>query len=166
MNHVSNNLPFHISGDQMLNRSYWFGPNLVTFLGNSAETGGSFSLIRCTLRKGFEPPLHIHSKEDESSYILDGEIVYQVGEQDFHAKAGDMVYLPKHIPHSFNPITDTVTLLLLITPGGFEEMFRQCSRPATALELPPVTGEKPTVHFLQLMTEVNESLGVIMLPNL
>ena len=166
MNQNSNNLPFHVSADRMLERSYWFGPNLVTFLISSAETSGAFSLIRCTLKKGFEPPLHIHNREDESSYVLDGEILYQAGDQDFHAKAGDMVHLPKHIPHSFKPITDTVTLLLLITPGGFEEMFRQCSRPAAELSLPPAMGEKPSVHFLQRMTEVNEALGVIMLPNL
>lgn len=166
MSQNSNNLPFHVSGDRMLERSYWFGPNLVTFLVQSAETSGAFSFIRCTLKKGFEPPLHIHSKEDESSYVLDGEILYQAGDQDFHAKAGDMVHLPKHIPHSFTPMTDTVTLLLLITPGGFEDMFRQCSRPAAELSLPPTTGEKPSIHFLQRMTEVNEALGVIMLPNL
>ncbi|MCR8557844.1 cupin domain-containing protein [Mucilaginibacter sp. BJC16-A38] len=166
MNIKSNNLPFHISGDQMLERSLWFGPNLVTFLITSAETNGAFALIRCVLIKGFEPPLHIHSNEDESSFILDGEIGYQAGDREIHARAGDFVHLPKLVPHTFKPTTDTVTLLLLITPGGFEAMFRQCSRPAIEFALPPVTGEKPNASFFELMTRANKDLGVLLLPDL
>lgn len=166
MNTFSNQLPFHICSEQMLERSHWFGPNLITFLITSAETKGAFALIRCVLKKGFEPPLHIHSNEDESSFILDGEIQYQAGERDIHAKAGDFVHLPKLVPHTFKPITDTVTLLLLITPGGFEEMFRQCSRPATTFALPTVAGEKPDASFFELMTKANRDLGVLLLPDL
>lgn len=166
MNTILNNLPLHISGEQMLERSCWFGPNLVTFLITSAETEGAFALIRCVLKKGFEPPLHIHSKEDESSFILDGEIRYQAGERDIYARAGDFVHLPKLVPHTFKPITDTVTLLLLITPGGFEAMFRQCSRPAIEFAPPPVTGEKPNASFFELMTRAHEAFGVLLLPEL
>ena len=166
MNTTIENHPFHISSGQMLERSYWFGPNLVTFLITSAETNGAFTLIRTTIKKGFEPPLHIHSREDESSYILDGEMLYQAGEREFHARAGDTVHLPKLVAHTFKPLTDTVTLLLLMTPGGFEEMFRQCSRPATELALPTVSGEKPNAAFLNLMVASNEALGVTFLPNL
>lgn len=166
MNTTSYNHPFHISGDQMLERSYWFGPNLVTFLITSEDTNGAFALIRTTLKKGFEPPLHIHSREDETSYILDGETLYHAGERDFHARAGDLVHLPKLVAHTFKPISDTVTLLLLMTPGGFEEMFRQCSWPATELTLPPATIEKPSITFLKIMAESNEALGVTLLPNL
>ena len=166
MNITTDNRPLHISGDQMLERSCWFGPNLVTFLITSVETNGAFALIRTTIRKGFEPPLHIHSREDESSYILDGEILYRAGDLEFIAKAGELVHLPKQVAHTFKPVTDTVTLLLIMTPGGFEEMFRHCSRPATELALPQVTGDRPNTNFLKLMVESNEALGVTLLPNL
>lgn len=166
MNYTSDNHPFHIASEQMLERSCWFGPNLVTFLITSAETNGAFALIRTTIRKGFEPPLHIHSREDESSYILDGEVLYQAGDREFHARPGDLIYLPKQVAHTFKPLTNTITLLLLMTPGGFEEMFRQCSRQAKELALPAATGEKPEAAFLKLMKESNEALGVTLLPGL
>jgi quercetin dioxygenase-like cupin family protein len=166
MNTKLNNLPFHISGEQMLERSCWFGPNLVTFLITSPETKGAFALIRCVLKKGFEPPLHFHSKEDESSFILDGEIGYQAGDREIHARAGDFVHLPKLVPHTFKLLTDTVTLLLLITPGGFEDLFRQCSRPAMEFALPPDTDEKPNASFFEVMTRAYEAFGVFLLPEL
>lgn len=166
MNTKPNTLPIYVSGTQMLEHSRWFGPNLITFLITSAQTNGAFALVRCLLKKGFEPPLHIHSKEDESSFILDGEIAYQAGDREIHARAGDFVHLPKLVPHTFKPVTDTVTLLLLITPGGFEEMFSQCSSPALAFALPPVTGKRPDASFFDLMTQANKGLGVMFLPSL
>lgn len=160
------NLAHHTSGEALLERSRWYGPNLVTFLATGEETNGAFSLLKVTLCKGFEPPLHVHTREEESSLILEGEMIYEVGERTIHAKAGDFVHLPKSVPHTFKQVTDVVTLLLLITPAGFEELFKQFSRPALALELPPVPAEKPGPAFFETMTRLNAELGVTMLPNL
>lgn len=165
MNNVILNTALHISAAQLLERSYWYGPNLATILTHASETAGAFSLVKNVLRKGFEPPLHIHSREDESNYILEGEIIYTVGEDTIYAKAGDYVYLPKGVPHTFKLVTDTASTLLLITPGGFEEMFIACSRPALAMELPPLT-QKPPAAFFEKLAQVNEALGVTILPNL
>lgn len=155
----------HHPMEQNLERSYWYGPNLVTILISSAETNGAFSLVKTLLRKGFAPPLHVHEREEESSYIIDGEIMYEVGEQTFIAKAGDFVHLPRNIPHSFNLVSETASTLLLITPGGFEEMFIACGRKAEALELPPFAG-KPPAAFFEKLASVNEMLGVTILPSL
>jgi quercetin dioxygenase-like cupin family protein len=160
------NTPLHISSDQMLNRSRWFGPNLVTILAKSTETNGVFSLVRCVLRKVFEPPLHVHSKEDESYFILDGEICYEAGDQRMYAKSGDYVHLPRNVPHTFKLITDIVTLLLFITPAGFEDMFVQCSRPALSFDLPPIPTEPPGAAFFATMARVNAELDVTFLPDL
>lgn len=160
------NTPLHISSEQMLNRSRWFGPNLVTILAKSTETNGSFSLIRCVLRKSFEPPLHVHSQEDESSLILDGEICYEAGDQRMHAKPGDYVHLPKNVPHTFKVLTDAAILLMFITPAGFEDMFVRCSRPALSFDLPPVATEPPGADFFETMARVNAELGVTILPDL
>lgn len=156
----------HVSDKQMLERSRWYGPNLFTSLTTAAETLGAFSLSKLTLRKGFEPPLHIHSREEESSFILDGEIIYEVGERQIHAKAGDYVHLPRLIQHTFKLVTETATLLLIVTPGGFENMFIQCSRPALSLELPDVPTAVPEPEFFQKISSLNEELGVTFLPRL
>lgn len=160
------NTALHVSAEQMLERSHWYGPNLVTILTHSSETNGAFSLVRAMLRRDFDPPLHVHSREDESNFILEGEILYTVGDEQIHAKAGDYVHLPKGTPHTFTLLTSTATTLLLITPGGFEEMFITCGRPALALELPPLTGEKPPKEFFEKLNRVNEVLGVTVLPSL
>ncbi|TSJ42616.1 cupin domain-containing protein [Mucilaginibacter corticis] len=97
MNNLFNNTALHVHSENMLERSRWYGPNLMTFLTTSAETNGQFSLIKCVLRKGFEPPLHVHSREDESIFILSGEINYEIGEKTVTAKAGDYVHLPRSV---------------------------------------------------------------------
>ena len=66
------------------------------------------------------PPPHLHKGEDESFYILEGEFDFHVGDKKFTAGPGELVVLPKNIPHYFNLITDTAKALLLISPAGFE----------------------------------------------
>ena len=166
MNNFMVSSALHISAEQMLQRSHWYGPNLVTILTHSSETNGAFSLVKTMLRRGFDPPLHIHSREDESNYVLDGEIVYTVGDEEIYAKTGDYVHLPKGVPHTFRLISETADTLLFITPGGFEEMFISCGRPALALELPALSGTRPPEEFFETLARVNEALGVTLLPAL
>ena len=166
MNNVLTQLSLHVGEDQILKRSRWFGPNLLTFLTTSEETSGAFSLIKNVMQKGFETPLHVHTREDESHVLLDGEIHYQIGDQTICAKQGDYVYMPKGVPHNFTLISHTAIILLLITPGGFEEMFMRFSRPALSMNLPTLSSEKPGKEFFEKMKIVNEELGVTMLPAL
>lgn|GEM_PF-473820 len=167
MNNLTENIQkLHVPSDSMLKRSRWYGPNLFTFIATAEETGGAFAVLRCKLRRGFEPPKHVHTKEEESYVILDGEIIYEVGDQSIHAKAGDYVHLPRHITHKFRLVSETVTFILIITPGGFEQLFWEFSRPAEAMELPPIPVAKPPKEFFDAMTRLNEKLGVTMFPEL
>lgn len=149
----------HTSSEKLLERSYWYGANLATIFTRASETNGAFSVIKTLLRKGFEPPLHVHSREEESNYILEGEIVYEAGGDFMYAKPGDYVYLPRQVPHTFKLVSETASTLLVITPGGFEEMFIECGRPALKLELPPLADKPPTAFFEKII-KVNEALGV------
>ena len=163
MNNIIMDMTLHISAKQMLERSHWYGINLVTIITSASETNGTFSLVKNVMRKGFEPPLHMHTREDESNLILKGEILFTVGDKTIHAKAGDYIHLPKNVPHTFKLLSDTAETLLVITPGGFEEMFVECSRPALALELPPL-GDKSTKEFFEKIKNVSEALGTFILP--
>jgi quercetin dioxygenase-like cupin family protein len=164
MNNILLNKALHVSSEQALERSRWFGPNLLTIIAYASETDGAFSLVKNVIRKGFTPPLHVHTREDEGNFVLSGEIIYTVGDETIHAKAGDYVYLPKNVPHTFKLVSDTAETLLVITPGGFEDMFVQCSRPASAVELPPV-GEPLTKEFFEKTKHVSEALGATILPS-
>jgi quercetin dioxygenase-like cupin family protein len=158
--------PRHVTGSQMLERSRYYGPNLFTFLATSEETQGAFSLIKVTLRKGFEPPRHAHSKEEESYFILDGEIIFKPADQRIHAKTGDYAHLPRLIPHGYELVSDTVTMLLIITPGGVERMFIECSRPALSMELPQVPEVAPPKEFFEKINRISAELGVTTFPNI
>lgn len=165
MNDILMSTTLHVSGTEMLERSRWYGINLLTVIAYASETNGAFSLVKNVMRKGFEPPLHVHTREDESNFILKGEILFTVGDKTIHAKAGDYIHLPKNVPHTFKLLTGTAETLLVITPGGFEEMFVECSRPAPAMELPPL-GEKPPKEFFEKIKRVSEALGTVILPSL
>jgi len=87
-----------------------------------ASTGGSLTLLESRLRHG--PPLHIHAYEDESFYILDGSLTVTCGREVFQAGPRSFVFLPRQVPHTFHPNGDETTVLLIGTPGGLDEYFR------------------------------------------
>ncbi len=97
----------------------------VTLKLRSEQTGGGFALL-----EGYVPPrtqgpgLHMHTREDESFYILEGALKFRVGEQTIIGIAGSTVFLPRGVPHTFcNPFQEPARMLGLITPGGFERFF-------------------------------------------
>jgi len=128
--------------------SYWYIGHLMSVMLNSSQTDGRFALLRATERRGLEPPPHTHTREDEAFLILEGEAIYTAADQTFHAKAGDVMFLPKNIQHSFKIQTETLETLMLLTPGGFENYFIEMSEPATELELPPMPQGPPDIGRL------------------
>ena len=136
-------LPKMIGPD--LQNSYWYIGHLMSILISSKDTNGSFSLIHGYEIKGLEPPPHIHTKEDESFYLLSGEINYAVGDEVFKAKKGDWIFLPRMIRHSFQVQTETAEVLMHLSPGGFEDYFREMSEPARDLVIPPRPQGPPDV---------------------
>lgn len=93
------------------------------------ETGNAFALIEFSLPRGSEPPLHIHSNEDEAFYVVDGEISVMVGETLRVLKRGEVLFAPRHIPHAFKILTEKATLVNLITPGILWNYFVEFSEP-------------------------------------
>jgi quercetin dioxygenase-like cupin family protein len=117
------------------------GPDLV-FLGTptrlratAAQTGGALGLIEEVLPPGFESPYHVHAVEDESFYLLEGEMTFVYGrrgeEEALRAGPGAFVFLPRGIPHGFRAEGPSpARVLLLVTPGGFEGFVATLSQPA------------------------------------
>ena len=124
----------------------------MSVLIDSKDTNGNFSLCHIIEVKGLEPPRHVHSREDESFYILEGVIEYNVDDQVLHAEKGDWVFLPKNIPHSFKVITETAEALMLLSPGGFENFFIEMSEPAKAMELPPRPQGPPDIKKMDALS--------------
>jgi quercetin dioxygenase-like cupin family protein len=116
----------------------WYLAHRFSFLVSGAETGGRFSIIDGVAAKGFEPPMHIHDQEDELYYVLSGTFRFTVGEQHVEAGAGQLVFLPRGVPHAFTVDQTGARALMLFSPAGIERYFLDNSRPVPATP-PPAT---------------------------
>ena len=126
--------------------SYWSLGLLETLLAEGKDTDGRFSLGEGLAPKGADPPPHTHTREDEAFYLLEGEITFRVGGQTIEAGPGDYVWLPRGIEHSFEVKTSQARALVLYTPAGIEEAFKQLGEPARSPTLPPPAKEPPDVE--------------------
>ncbi len=134
---------FPLLASRTKENSYWYIGHLMSLVLTSEQTGGKYALLRATERRGMEPPPHTHTKEDEAFLVLEGEVIYTVGGQTFNAKAGDVMFLPKNIQHSFKIQTEQLETLMLLTPGGFENYFVEMSTAAEEVKLPPMPQGPP-----------------------
>ena len=146
-----------------LANSVHYMAHTFSFLADGADTDNAYALIHCHLRKNFFPPPHFHQNEDESFYILDGIFEFQIGDRKFTAGAGELVVMPRHVPHSFNLLTETAKALLLITPAGLEVVFKEFSVPAITLDLPPIPEPEPEGRYAK-MAERNREMGIVWMP--
>jgi len=111
----------HSPGEE---QSVWLGGLGVAIKISSQQTGGVFSLVECTLEPGRLVPPHVHTREDEYTYVLEGEIGIRIGDQIVQATAGCTVVKPRGIPHTFwNAGPQPARTLDPIAPGGFETYF-------------------------------------------
>src|SRR5579864_8072007 len=79
----------------------WFRNNRITFKVRSANTGGSFGLWEAMAAPGDSPPLHIHHKDDESFFVIVGQMKVLCGSRTYEVGPGAFVFLPRGVPHSF-----------------------------------------------------------------
>ena len=135
MNHPSTHLDA-FKRTTSLELSKWYMGSLTTNLAEAKDTNGAFCLLEATLVPGNEPPPHVHSREDELLYVLDGEFDVYVGETAFKVEAGECIFLPRFTPHAFVIRSARLRMLTLFSPGGLEEAFRSMSSPAQYLGLP------------------------------
>ena len=87
------------------------------------STCGALSVFETSIGGG--PPLHVHDREDECFYVLDGKLSIRCGGEAFDAAAGSFVFLPRGRPHRFRAVGRPARLLLIAVPGGIEDYFRE-----------------------------------------
>jgi quercetin dioxygenase-like cupin family protein len=95
-----------------------FAGSLLHWPLTSADTDGTLALGHAVVRPGGKPPLHVHAREDETFYMLDGEITFQRGNERIDAGPGDAVFMPRGVQHGFAVRTVTASLLQVFTPPG------------------------------------------------
>ena len=127
----------------------WFMDFLATIKASAEETGGRAAVIHHYGPKDSGSPLHVHHRESEWFYVLDGELIVWVGGQVVRAPQGSFVFGPKDMPHTFMVSAPEGARFLLVTePAGFESFMRSSAEPARALTLPPPPSAPPDVERL------------------
>jgi quercetin dioxygenase-like cupin family protein len=121
----------------------WHGDALWEWHIRSEQTGNRFWLAELSAKAGWGSPVHLHTREDETFFVLSGALHVQVGELAEDIPAGGSAFLPKDLPHSYRIASDTAKFLVVGTPGGFDGWFFETGRPADARTTPPPASEEP-----------------------
>ena len=130
----------HVSARQ---DTFWWQGALMTIKARAEDTEGALGVVEGSFYKGFGPPLHVHSREDEALYVLEGEIRFRQADHEFVAGPGTWVWGPRGVPHAFKVESERARALVVVTPGGFERMFEAGGVPASDSDEPPEQGYDP-----------------------
>jgi quercetin dioxygenase-like cupin family protein len=139
----------------------WWGGGLATIKATGKESGDHYSVIEVLEPQGARAPLHVHRKEDEAFYVLEGEMTFHIGEQTIQARAGSFVFGPKDVPHTYTVDSGPAKLLFLLSPPGFEGFIEAISQPAQALTLPPPESGSPSDEDDTIEEAESESFAVL-----
>lgn len=125
----------------------WTLNTWMRYLATAEDTGGQLAVLEQRFSPAGDPPRHVHANEDEAVYLLEGELAATIGDNaPLTAGPGDLVFLPRRIPHSLHARTPYVRGLVLLTPAGFEQFFAAIGQPAPGSELPePAAPDVPAV---------------------
>lgn len=119
----------------------WAMGVLVTIKVRASDTNNAYSVFEDLVLPGAGPVPHVHVNEDETMYILEGELRAWLDGQQYDLKVGDFVHMPRGVEHYFkNVSTKPTRMLLSYTPGGFEKWFLDIGKPfAPEAKNPPET---------------------------
>ena len=128
----------------------------VRFMIDGSEAGERFSLVEHPMSpRAIAAPLHLHTREDEYSFVLEGRMGALLGDDVVEAGPGDLVFKPRNQWHTFwNAGDEPCRILEIISPAGFEEFFRELSDLGGAIKADPADLEA-----------LNERYGLLMQPD-
>jgi quercetin dioxygenase-like cupin family protein len=122
---------------------YWFFGMLAEVKASAADTGGMYTLLEITAPAGLQTPLHVHYREDEGFYVLDGSVAIELGGETVELGAGQHAFGPRNIPHRFTVGPDGAHMIWVLTPGGFDDFVADVSVPAEEATIPPASVVPP-----------------------
>jgi quercetin dioxygenase-like cupin family protein len=137
---------------------WWFGA-LAEIKATSADTGGQMTIVEVTEHPGAEAPLHVHRRDDEGFWVLEGDVTFEVGDTTIEASAGDYVFGPRDIPHRFRVGDRGCRMLFILVPGGIEDVIRATSQTAPSRTLPPPPAAEPTPEEIEGLKAIVKEHG-------
>ena len=132
--------------------------DVYRFLATGEETDGKYAAFEAIVPPGSGPPPHIHSREEESFLVLEGEMTFQLGDDRFVAGEGTFLNMPVGSLHCFKNESDkTARLLISIAPAGLEVMFFEVGTP---LEDDETAAPPPSEAEIKKLLEAAPRYGV------
>ncbi len=115
----------------------WSFGTLTAVKATASDTGGRFAIIEDLAPRGAGTPLHLHREDDESFYVLEGEVAFALGADPLiRATAGSFIHIPGGVVHAFRVESATARYLIITTPWH-ERFYRAISEPALHPGPPP-----------------------------
>ena len=132
--------------------------DVYRFLATGEDTNGKYAQWEAIVPPGGGPPPHVHSREEEGFYILEGEITFHVGAERIVASAGMFANMPVGTPHSFkNESNKPAKMLISIAPAGLEKMFFEVGQP---IAQGATTAAAPTKEEIERLLAVAPRYGI------
>lgn len=149
MTRTAVNHPIHVAAGEGLADVWWKTGRLTVKVG-AAETG--FSQFEVADPRGGATPTHVHRNEDESFYVLEGEVSLFVGGERIDLTAGDYAFAPRGIPHAYIVRSEQARILTTLCPGGLEEVF-------VAGGLPVADNEQPDHEVMPPIEQIGRQMA-------
>ena len=132
--------------------------DVYRFLATGEDTDGKYALWEALVPPGGGPPPHVHSREEEGFYVLDGEITFTVNGERVVARAGVFANMPVGTPHSFKNESDRpAKMLISVAPAGLERMFLEVGVP---LAEGATTAPPPTQNEIEKLLAIAPNYGI------
>lgn len=132
--------------------------DVYRFLATGGDTNGKYAMWEAIVPPGGGPPPHVHSREEEGFYILEGEITFTIGDKKVVAGAGMFANMPVGTPHSFkNESNRPAKMLISVAPAGLEKMFIEVGVPVA---VGSQTAPLPTKAEIEKLLEVAPKYGI------
>lgn len=136
--------------------------DVYRFLATGEQTDGKYALWEALVPPGGGPPPHVHSREEEGFYVLEGEVTFTVSGERTVAGPGTFANMPVGVPHSFKNESDRpARMLISVAPAGLEQMFFEVGQ-----ELPvgDTTAFPPSEDEIKKLIATAPKYGITLLP--
>jgi len=138
----------------------WWKTGRITVKAGPAETGNAFSQLVADEPRGSGTPIHIHHNEDETFYVLEGQVTMFVGDDRIDIEAGDYCFVPRGVTHAYLIRSERARMLVTISPSGTEQLFVSLGVPVTSNEPSTETVMPPMPELVRLFAATGtEILG-------
>ncbi len=108
----------------------WWKSGRISVKTTGTETGGAFAQVETDDPLGGAPPVHIHHNEEETFYVLDGEVSVFVDGHEERLATGDYAFVPRGVPHAYLVRSERARMLVSFSPAGFEQAFVELGVPS------------------------------------